>query len=338
MSRSRATTRNCSSSLSSPASWTRGRARSSTAMPATTTPGSCPMASGGSPGSRAGAGHRSAPSRDFPMWRAGARWSLAKRSASSPTASPRRGASRATSTDGSGSTRCWPGLAPGGGPGGGGVVSAEGDLGASVPRLGDAVRGGHAQLALATRLNADALDGDAALHQVVAHPLGALDRERVVVLVAPHRVCVADHHHLGRRAPGDLGEDLADHLLGLGRELVPGLEEVEREGGGARGQGGEGGAEDLADLLLRRPALLDPALDRDPRGVIWLVEHLLLGAMGHGDGRGVSVLRGEQDIEVVAGGTRAAGPERPRDHEQAERDSASPPSHRGSVPLTGRPR
>ena len=61
------------------------------------------------------------------------------------------------------------------------------DLHPPVPRLRDLVRRRHERLALPAPRHPDALGRDADLHQLVAHPLGAPERERVVVGTAPTR-------------------------------------------------------------------------------------------------------------------------------------------------------
>ena len=94
--------------------------------------------------------------------------------------------------------------------------------------------GGHERLALPAPRHADALGRDADLHQLVAHPLGAPERERVVVGHRADPVGVADDHDLRRGPPGDLVDDAAEELPGVRGQLVPALEEVEDEGGRPR--------------------------------------------------------------------------------------------------------
>src|SRR6186713_2976371 len=75
-----------------------------------------------------------------------------------------------------------------------GYELADVDLHAPIARLGDVVLGRHEELALAAARRLDALAGQTAFDQELAHAIGARARQLVIEVEGAHRVGMADHH------------------------------------------------------------------------------------------------------------------------------------------------
>src|SRR5262245_57486963 len=109
------------------------------------------------------------------------------------------------------------------------LPSADADLDAPVARLGHLVLGRDQRLSLPAPGGGNAVGGNAAADELIAHTLGPAQGERVIEGDAPDAVGVADYCDLRVRARGELGRELLQHLLGLGGQLVLALDEVQRE-------------------------------------------------------------------------------------------------------------
>ena len=76
---------------------------------------------------------------------------------------------------------------------------ADVDLHAPVARLRHSVLGRHQGLALSASGHGDPISRDAKLHELIPHPAGSPERERIVGWYGADAVGVADDDDLGRR-------------------------------------------------------------------------------------------------------------------------------------------
>src|SRR5262245_6927427 len=104
---------------------------------------------------------------------------------------------------------CFAGMAPGR------RALPDDDLDPAIPRLGDLVRGGDEQLALAAPAGLDALSRDAELDEAGANAVRALQGQTVVVLLGAHRVGVADDDDFRRRTARDVLQHVVNRHLRL---------------------------------------------------------------------------------------------------------------------------